>query len=225
MPGDQPNQSPLIVHIEGNVKTGVSTVVKELSHIQPPGCNVHYLHEVKKHPFQSIVGDLRWTVLKESNKGMGACLIELTAYLQQRYKINIPPETNMIIMDRSLGSLQKVFNSTNNVMILRELEDSIALNALYEALDTYLEKPHMVIYLESDKKTLENRIKQAKGSPIDSETLEDINRLYEDYLKSKNPNIPILRLSTINETLDQTVARAYMGISELYCLDKISEYL
>ena len=131
----------------------------------------------------------------------------------------------MIVMDRSLGSLQKVFNSTNNVMILRELEDSIALNALYEAIDTSLEKPHMIIYLQSDRKTLENRIKQSKGSPIDSETLEDINRLYEDYLKSKNPNIPILRLSTINETLDQTVARAYMGISELYCLDKISEYL
>ena len=83
MPGDQTKQSPLIVHIEGNVKTGVSTVVKELSRIQPPGCNVHYLHEVKKHPFQSLVGDLCWSVLKESNKGMGACLLELTAYLQQ----------------------------------------------------------------------------------------------------------------------------------------------
>ena len=178
MPGNQPNKSPLIVHIEGSVKTGVSTVVKELSHLQPPGCNVHYLHEVKKHPLQTIVGDLSWTMLKESNKGVGACLVELTAYLQQRYKIDIPLETNMIIMDRSLSSLQKVFNSTNNVMILREMEDSLALNALYEALDTYLERPHMVIYLQSDKKTLENRIKQSKR-PIDFETLEDIERLYE----------------------------------------------
>ena len=32
------------------------------------------------------------------------------------------------------------------------MEDSLALNALYEALDIYLERPHMVIYLESDKK-------------------------------------------------------------------------
>ena len=158
MLGNQ-TEPPLVVHIEGSVKVGVSTVMNELSHIQPPGCNVHYMHEVKKHPFQTIIGDLSWTALRESHKGIGACLIELTAYLQQRYKTDIPLGTKMIVMDRSLGSLQKVFNSTKNVMVLRELEDSIALNALYEALDTSLEKPHMIIYLQSDRNTLENRIK------------------------------------------------------------------
>ena len=171
------------------------------------------------------VGDLSWPTLKESNKGVGACHVELTAYLQQRYKIAIPLDTNMIIMDRSLSSLHKVFQSTNNVMIQRKIEDSLALNALYEALDTYLERPHMVIYLQSDKKTLENRIKQSKGRPIDYETLVDIERLYETYFENVNPNVSILQLSTSKESLDQTVTRAFMGISELFYLDKLSKYL
>ena len=128
-------------------------------------------------------------------------------------------------MDRSLSSLHKVFQLTNNVMIQRKIEDSLALNALYEALDTYLERPHMVIYLQSDKKTLENRIKQSKGRPIDYETLVDIERLYETYFENVNPNVSILQLSTSKESLDQTVTRAFMGISELFYLDKLSKYL
>ena len=83
----------------------------------------------------------------------------------------------------------------------------------------------MIIYLHNDRTTQENRIKQSKRYPIDSESLQDIDRLYEDYLKNMNPKIPILRISTTKETVDQTVTRAYMGISELYCLDKMSEYL
>ena len=131
----------------------------------------------------------------------------------------------MIVMDRSLGSLHKVFNLTKSVMILRELEDSIALNALYEALNNPLENPHMVIYLHTDQTTQENRIKISRRFPIETETLKDINQLYEDYFKTLNPKIQILRISTTKETVDQTVIRAYMGLSDLYCQDKISKYL
>ena len=95
---------------------------------------------------------------------------------------------------------------------------------MYEALDTYLERPHMVIYLQSDKKTLENRVKQSKRL-IDYEQLVDIERLYETYFQNVNPNVSILRLCTSKESLDQTVTRAYMGISELFYLDKLSKYL
>ena len=224
MLGDQA-EPPLVVHIEGGVKVGVSTVMRELSRIQPPGCNVHYMHEVTKHPFQQIVGDLSWNALRESHKGLGACLVELTAYLEQRYKAEIPEGTNMIVLDRSLGSLHKVFNSTKCVMILRELEDSLALNALYEALNTSLEQPHMVIYLHADRTSQENRIKQSDGYPITPEQLRDINRLYEKYLLSLNPKVHILRISTTTDPVDSTVIQAYLGIQELFLMEKISKYL
>ena len=224
MLGNQ-TEPPLVVHIEGSAKVGISTVMEELSHIQPPGCQVHYMHAIERHPLQTVIGDISWTAWRESHKGMGACLIELTAYLQQRYKTQIPLGTQMVVMDRSLGSLHKVFNSTKGVMILREFEDSIALNALYEALNNSLENPHMIIYLHTDRTTQENRIKQSNRYLIESETLKDISQLYEDYFKTLNPKIQILRISTTKETVDQTVTRAYMGLSDLYCLDKMSEYL
>ena len=224
MPGNQ-TEPPLVVHIEGSVKVGISTVMEELSQIQPPGCQVHYMHAIERHPLQTVIGDISWTAWRESHKGMGACLIELTAYLMQRYKKQIPLGTQMVVMDRSLGSLHKVFNSTKSVMIHRELEDAIALNALYEAFNNPLERPHMVIYLHTDQTTQENRIKKSRRFPIETETLKDIGQLYEEYLRTLNPKIHILRLSTTTESVDRTVTRAYMGIQELFLMDKLSEYV
>ena len=224
MPGNQ-TEPPLVVHIEGSAKVGISTVMEELSLIQPPGCQVHYMHAIERHPLQTVIGEINWTAWRESHNGMGACLVELTNYIMQRYKIQIPLGTQMVVMNRSLGSLHKVFNSTKSVMIHRELEDAIALNALFEAFNNLLERPHMVIYIQTDQTTQENRISQSRRFPIETETLKDIGQLYEDYLKTMDPKVHILRLSTSTESVERTVTRAYMGIQELFLMDKLSEYV
>ena len=104
MQGNQ-TEPPLVVHIEGSVKVGITTIMEELSQIQPPGCQVHYMHAIERHPLQTVIGDINWTAWRESHKGMGACLIELTNYLMQRYKKQIPLGTQMVVMNRSLRSL------------------------------------------------------------------------------------------------------------------------
>ena len=132
-------QKPLIIHVEGNITSGVSSVVRGLSKIQLQDCKVQYFQETRKSFFHSLVGDICWTAHKETDKGISACVMEMAAHFKQRSKMVIQPDTDIIVMDRSLESLRKVFHSTPNLMILRGVVDSIALNDLYEAMKNHLD--------------------------------------------------------------------------------------
>ena len=122
----KPSPKPLIIHIEGHIMSGVSSVVQGLSERQISNYKVQFVPETRKSFFHTIVGDICWTAHKETDKGISACVMELAAHFKQRSKLVIQPDTDIIVMDRSFKSLHRVFHSTPNLMVLRGVMDVLA---------------------------------------------------------------------------------------------------
>ena len=117
---------PLVVHIEGNIMSGVLSVIHGLSNRQLPDCHLETVPKPVKNIVQSQIGNIRWAERKEAEHGISACVLEMSSYFKQRVHMNINPNTDIIVMDRSLASIRHVFHSTSDLMILHDVVDAFA---------------------------------------------------------------------------------------------------
>ena len=218
---------PLVVHIEGNIMSGVSSVIQGLSARQLPEYNFEIVPTPVNNIVHTRIGDLCWAEHREAVRGISACVLEMSSYFKQRAHMGINPNTDIIIMDRSLASIRHVFHSIPDLMILRDVVDAFALNDLYESMEEHLLRPDMIIFIEASMQELGNRIRLTGDDHIAPETLVCIDKLYNKYLRASEAgnNAPtVVRITNMENTLAATIYRAHVAITELYYLNKLSKY-
>ena len=147
-----PFPTPLVIHIEGNIMSGILSVIEGLSDRyyeskrQISNYKIQIITETRKSCFHTAVGDICWITHRETEEGISAAVMDLASHFKQRSKLVIQPDADIIEMDRSFQSLHKVFQSTPNLLTMRGVMDKLALRDLYKAMQEYFAPPAMIIY-------------------------------------------------------------------------------
>ena len=202
---------PLVVHMEGNIKSGISSVIHGLSARQLPDYNLEIVSEPVNNIVHSWIGHICWAERRETERGISACVLEMSSYFKQRAHMKINPNTDIIVMDRSLASIKHFFHSTSDLMTLRDIVDAFALHDLYESMAEHLLRPDMIIFIEASMQELNNRIRLTSEDYIAPETLVRIDQLYNKYLKASeagNGAPTVVRITNMENTLEATIYRA-----------------
>ena len=218
---------PLVVSIEGNLLSGVSSIIKGLTDRHQSTYRLQAVYEPLKNIIHSSIGDIRWAQHKESQEGISACVLEMSAFFRQRAQLDIKHNTDVIVLDRSLSSLRHVFHLTSDMMMQRNTVDAVALHELHKSMEKFVPKPDMIVYVHAPIQDLRSRIRMSRDHHISYQTLVDIDNLYNDFLAvyEADENSPtVVRVENANSKLASATYRTHAAISELFLFSKISEY-